>query len=86
METHALLNVHTHKRMHTLLNDLALASRVALAYLFTYAHAELLTKAHWCDISQESSGEGGEGVGGFNKFLRALGLVWRASGAISQCC
>lgn len=30
---------------------------LALNYLFTYARAELLTKAHWCDISQESCGE-----------------------------
>lgn len=59
---------------------------LALTYLFTCALAELLTKAHWCDISQESGGGGREGVCDFNKFLRALGLVFRASGVISQCC
>lgn len=31
---------------------------LAFAYLFTYACAELLTRAHWCDISQDSSCKG----------------------------
>lgn len=31
---------------------------LAFAYLFTYACAELLTRAHWCDISHDSSCKG----------------------------
>ena len=49
---------YTHKHMRTLFNGIlhlpyliACLLPLALNYLFTYARAELLTKAHWCDIS-----------------------------------
>lgn len=96
IHTYSLSHVDTStdEHLHILLNGISVYSYfiprllpLALAHLFTYARAELLTKAHWCDISVESSGEwGGKGARGFNKFLRALGLILRACGVISQCC
>ena len=37
-------------------------------------------------LASRAVGRGGEGARGFNKFLRALGLILRACGVISKCC